>query len=328
MQLMPSNPICAAVVSLLLFLAAGKPASPQSAFEWPDAQKNGIVLVNTNQYIPTYIRNHPDWFTDGEPVLDLSVAIRPDGDQAEWDRNQIRDLLRSKGMAAGTYTSGTTVVPLAEIKLWPYDKAPIEWMPKAFKDAGSWPNEPDRKVIDVTDAQTRRALQEAIRRIWEKSPAPLRFVDNAASHSSTGGTQPWQAYCDNMREIRLLGERMGSRLVFNVALNLAMLSDVEASQLIEAVGRNNGILLEDPWSDATRKSPGLTSKAKARYRQLLDRQITIIMAPVSTPVDALLDWVATWRQPSDRLYLGWSFWKQPWDGKRPWQGTTPENPQH
>lgn len=304
------------LVPLLVSSTAGK-----DAFEWPDPQQSGIVLVNVNHDIANYVRNHSDWFQSGELVLDLSVPNQPDLNAAERERAGIQQLLGAKGMTAGTYTSGTTVEPLASIKLWPYDRVPIEWMPKGFAAADSWPGDPERKIVDVTDRRTRRALQDGIRRLWQQCDAPIRFVDNAASHGSTGGKQPWEAYCANIHEIRLLGESLGSRMVFNVSVHMAMLSDVEAAQLIRAVGPGYGILLEDPWGEATRKSPELTRKAQARYRQFMEAGTAIVMLPVNIPVEALLDWVGTWRKPSDRLYAGWPFWKQPWDGRRPWEGT-------
>lgn len=295
------------------------------AFVWPDPQKNGIVLVNSNQNIAHYVVKHPDWFPPGELVLDLSLGRQPDPAAADRERAGILRLLLSRGMNVGTYVSGTTVAPKANIGYWPYDKVPVEWMPAGFAPAGIWPGEPERKIIDVTDERTRGALHDGIRRLWQQYEAPIRFVDNAASHRSTGGKQPWPAQCANIREIRLLGESLGCRVVFNVAVHVALLSDAEASQLIDAVGSGNGILLEDPWGIATRNNPELTREARARYRQLLSRRISVIMLPVKISPDTLIHWVDTWRRPSDPLYLGWPFWKQPWAGKRPWEGTTVES---
>jgi len=308
--------------ALLIPAAAGSARSASNAFVWPDPQTNGIVLVNANQNIASYVRRHPDWFSQGELVLDLSISNRPDDPAAaERERSGIQQLLTSRGMTVGTYISGTTVAPRADIRYLPYDKVPAEWMPEGFAAAGSWPGEPQRKIIDVTDARTRRALHDGIRRLWRQSDACLRFVDNAASHSSTGGKQPWAAQCANIREIRRLGESLGCRLVFNVSVQPALLSDSGAGQLAKAIGRGNGILLEDPWGEATRKSPALTRQAQAFYRRLLDQGIAVIMLPVKISTGTLLGWVGTWRLPTDRLYLGWSFWKQPWDGKRPWERT-------
>jgi hypothetical protein len=298
--------VCYAAALLLILDAAEPP------YQWPDPRKNGIVLVNANQDIVTYLSNHPSWFQSGETVLDISVPNRPDRDASEQERIQVVNALHDKGLTAGTYTSGTTVEPLAAIKLWPYDKVPIEWMPPDFGQAGSWPNESARRIIDLTDVRTRHALQDGMRRIWQGSSAPIRFVDNAASHSSTGGTQPWAAYCANIAEIRQVGESLGCRLVFNVSVHLAFLSDAEATQLVRAVGKDNGILLEQPWGDATRKSPELTRKAQARYRQLLDAGMVIVVLPVDLPVDILMSWLKTWRHAGDRLYLGWPFFKEPW----------------
>ena len=295
------------VAALALILDAAEPR-----YTWPNPRTNAIVLVNANQDIRNYLGNHADWFQSGETVLDLSVPKRLDGDAAERERVEIVTALQAKGMTAGTYTSGTTVEPLAAIKLWPFDMAPVEWMPHDFAQAGCWPNEPARRIIDVTNARTRHALQDGIRRIWKGSPAPIRFVDNAASHSSTGGTQPWAAYCANIAEIRQLGESLGCRLVFNISVHLALLSDPEAPQLVRAVGKDNGILLEVPWGEATRKGAELTRKAKARYRELLDAGLVIVVLPVTSPVDTLMNWLETWRKPDDRLYLGWPFFEKPW----------------
>ena len=299
----------------LCFLSAILAAAAQSADMpgWPDPQRNPIVLVNANHDIAAYLRNHPDWFSSGELVLDLAVPRQSDDSAARRESAQIRESLQSKGLAAGTYTSGTTVEPLARIQQWPYDKVPTEWMLHGFAIAGSWPGDSDRKIIDVSDLPTRRALQAGIRRLWQQCDAPIRFVDNAASHSSTGGHQPWQDYCANIREIRLIAESLGCRAVFNVSVHPALLSDTEAKQLIAAVGRGNGILLEDPWSEATRKSPELTHEAQSRYRQLLGQGIAVIVLSTNVPTADLFAWVNSWRQPSDRIYLGWPFFRKPWE---------------
>ena len=305
--------------------AEAAPSSASGRFRWPDQEKNGLILVNTNQYIATYLRNHPDWFTEGELILDFSVA-RGSGDvAAEGEYRAIRELLESKGLTVGTYTSGTTVRPAEELKSLPYETVPIEWMPTTFASIGAWPGQPRRKIIDVTDVPTRRALQNGIRRLWERYPAPMRFVDNAGAHSSVGGKQNWQATCANIYEIRRLGESLGCHLVFNVAVHVGSLSDDEAGQLIRAVGEN-GILVEVPWAPGVRASQALTAKAEARYRQLLDSGMTVIILFFEVPSDALLDWVATGRRPADHLYVGWPFWKKPWDGKKPWEGTNREFP--
>ena len=295
-------------------------AASAATYTWPDPQQNGLVLVNANQDMAVYLRNHPDWFRAGELVLDLSVRNQNDAAAAARERDDIVAQLAGKGLTAGTYTSGTTVEPLAAIQLWPFDKAPVEWMPPHFASTGSWPGDAARKMVDVRDHRARRALQEGMRRLWRQTGAPIRFVDNAAAHSSTGGTLPWQAYCDNMREIRLMAESMGSRVAFNVAMHPAMLSDADMAQLIAAVGAGNGILMEDPWGAATRESADLSARAQTRYRQLLNAGIAIVALTGNVPPAALLAWVASWRRRNDRLYIGWPFFKDP--GKRPWEETT------
>ena len=166
-------------------------------------------------------------------------------------------------------------------------------------------------LVDVTDSDTRHAFQAGIKRLWEKYPAPVRFVDNAAIHHSTGKGQPWASYCANIEEIRKLGESMGSLQIFNISVHVGEMSDEETRLLTKAVG-SGGILLEMPWHQNIRNSPAATERAKLRYRQLLDSGIGIILAPPGAePPQELVNWVRTWRQSTDHLYFGGAFYKAP-----------------
>ena len=222
-----------------------------------------------------------------------------------------RQLLESYGLTVGTYVSGTSVVPDAKEMQWPWPRVPIEWMPSNARYNGTWPNTPYRKLIDVTDRDTRRALQAGIRRLWEQHPARVRFVDNAAAHHAVGGPQPWASYCENMEEIRKMGESMGSLQIFNIAVRVDDLSDEETRQLIQAVG-SGGIALEMPWPKNFKDNPAKAERAVRRYRQLLDTGMGIILVPAgAAPPQELVDWVRTWRKPTDHLYLHGSFFKAP-----------------
>ncbi len=282
-----------------------------AAFDWPSFDSHPVVLVNTNQAVAIYVRDHPAWFEEGEVVLDFAVPNQIDSKSAEQDYDSIRQFLVSRRMIVGTYISGTTVEPLESIAHWPYDRVPLDWMPGSFASAGTWPGDPRLKIVDLASADSRHALQQGVLRLWREHPAPLRFVDNAAAHRSAGGKQPWQLYCANMRELREIGEALGSRVVFNVALHPGTLSDAEAEQLINALGAGNGILLEDPWGVNVRNNPQSTQDAERRYRQLLDNGLVVIMLPLNLSPGELLGWVQTWRKPGDHLYLGWPFWKDP-----------------
>jgi len=323
-------------------------SSPPS-FEWPDPATNGTVLVNVTQDVVGYLRNHPDYFSNGELVLSFSVPIGPDpaapqrrerqlrrplgsgglsdreavpsfsvpigADRAvpEQQYQQLRELLESKGLIVGTYISGTTTKQEAEETRWPYDAVPSERLSTSRRIVGFWPNDPHREIIDVADADTRHALQAEIR--WQAHPAPVRFVDNAAAHSSAGGTQSWDAQCVHIREIREIADSLGCRVVFNIALHVGFLSDREAALLIQAVGPN-GICLEDPWTPWVRRNEMESKKAEARYRQLLDAGMAVIMLPLNVPEDELERWVNSWNQPAYHLYFGGAFFKRPTHGIR------------
>jgi hypothetical protein len=291
-----------------LFLAATS-APDTDLLQWPDSNQYWGALVNVNDYIAS---RPADWFTHDKLVTDLTILkVKPQNlTEAETRYTQVRGLLQSRGMYVGTYISGTTVSPQSTRNTYPPNAVSTEQMPPDARYAGSWPNDPERKFIDVTDANTRRAFHANIEKLWTALPAPLRFVDNAAFHPAVGGKQPWAAFCQNIAEIRALAESTGSRAVFNISLHVGMLSDQDARELMNAVGQN-GIALEMPWSPVIQSNREATAKAQARYRQLLDSGMAIILIPVNIDQEALARWVRTWKKPGDRIYMGHIFWKPP-----------------
>lgn len=298
-----------------LLILAGTSASiadsaPVSSYHWHDSSQFSRVIVNATQGIETRPRQ---WFAQDKLITDYTITnadvIGPD--KAKQEYAATIKLLRSYGLAVGTYISGTTVIPQAKENHWPWSAVPREWMPATAKYAGTWPGEDDRLFLDVSDPDTRHVFQAGIKRLWDQSPAPVRFVDNAAIHRSTGKGQPWASYCANIEELRKLGESMGSRQIFNISVHVGEMSDEETLLLMKAVG-SGGILLEMPWHANIQKSPAATERARQRYRQLLNSGMGIILAPPGTgPPVELVDWVRTWRLPTDHLYLAGVFYKEP-----------------
>jgi len=300
----------AAAVFALLVAAGAADSSRPAVFQWPDSSHYNRVIVNAQQGIESYPR---EWFAQDSLVTDFTIADadKKSGDSAAQQYTAIRDLLNSYGLAVGTYVSGTTVEPEAMEAKWPWAVGPLEWVPATSQYVGTIPGEPNRKIIDVSDPGTRRAFQAGIRKLWEQTPAPVRFIDNAAVHQSAGRGQPWESYCQNIREIREMGDAMGSVQIFNVSGHVGELSDQEADQLIQAVG-HGGILLEMPWHENIRKDAAATERARLRYRQLLDSGMAIILAePGAQPSKNLVKWVNSWRKPTDRLYFAGAFWQAP-----------------
>ena len=294
----------------LLALVRADDAKRAAQFQWPESSHYNRVIVNAQQGVASYAK---EWFSQDFLVTDLTVADATKLDRAEAKQQYqtLRDLLTSYGVTVGTYISGTTVEPLANETKYPLAIVPLESMAKTSVYAGSLPDESYRRVIDVSDPDTRHSFQVAMKTLWEANPAPVRFIDNAAVHASTGKGQPWISYCRNMKEIRELGEAMGSVQIFNIAVHVGELSDEEVAQMMEAIGRG-GILLEMPWHVEIRRNPAATERARKRYRQLLDSGMAIIMAePGPEPSPSLVKWVNTWRKPTDHLYFGGAFWKQP-----------------
>ncbi len=267
-------------------------------------------MVNVNQYI----ENRPkEWFAQDKVITDLTILdVKPEKLAAAIEQyKRLRRDLASRGLYVGTYVSGRTVGPAMEQTGYPPGSVSIEQMPANARYVGSWPGQPDRKIIDVKDPDTRHAFQAGIRQMWESVPAPIRFIDNAAIHPAVVRGEPWKAYCENMQEIREIAESQGSRAIFNIAMHVGLMSDEDARELIAAVGPDNGIALEMPWHPSIQKSPEATAKAQARYRQLLDSGLVVIMIPVDTPAGTLADWIRNWKKPTDHLYISGIFWKPP-----------------
>jgi hypothetical protein len=284
-------------------------ASRESSFQWPDTTSYARVLVNVNEYIES---RPPAWFRQDKLITDFAVSdSNPQDHAAAVQRYQkIRRMLESEGISVGTYISGRSVMPKSAQTRYPASTMVAEDMPATSRFWGTWPGQPNRRIIDVSDPTTRHNLQAGIKRLWEQNPAPVRFVDNAAVHRSAGRDQAWPDYCANIREIRQLGESMGSKVIFNISAHVGMLSDEDARELIDAVG-DGGIALEMPWHPNIQKSPAETRKAELRYRQLLDSGMAIVMIPVKMDVEALAAWVRTWKKPADHLYISGVFWKPP-----------------
>jgi len=304
------RPTIPASLFLVLLTALAAWPSQSASFQWPDSSHYWRVLVNVNQYI----ESRPEsWFVHDKIVTDLQVLdVTPANySHAVAQYQRVRALLDARGMYVGTYISGRTVGPASDQKVYPPGSVSLEQMPPTARYIGSWPSQPDRKIIDVTDAETRRAFHAGMKQLWEDVPAPIRFVDNAAIHPAVQKTQPWEAYCENMAEIRHLSESMGSRVIFNIAMHVGLMSDEDARELIDAVGPNNGIALEMPWHPNIQKGKDATAKAVARYRQLLDSGLVVIMIPVDESPQMLADWVRTWRKPDDHIYISGIFWKEP-----------------
>lgn len=305
-RLPKSVAICAGI--LLLVVSVARPAQ-HGAFQWPDSSHYWRILVNVNQYIES---RPPSWFAQDKVVTDLDVInVSPTSREAAEHYAKIRKLLESRHIAVGTYISGTTVEPEAMQTTYPLVAVPIEQMPANAKYVGSWPGHAERRIIDVTDPETRHAFQAGIAQLWQQSPAPIRFVDNAAIHPAVERKQPWSAYCENIEEIRKIAESQNSRVIFNIAMHVGLMSDDETRRLIDAVGPDNGIALEMPWHPSIQKSPEATAKAVDRYRQLLDSGLVVIMLPVNIDANVLADWIRTWRKPSDHLFISAIFWKPP-----------------
>jgi hypothetical protein len=201
-----------------------------TSYRWHDSSQYSRVIVNATQGVETRPRQ---WFAQDKLITDYAItnadAIGRDKAAQEYEATYRR--LESYGLAAGTYISGTAVLPEARETHWPWSAVPLEWMPAPSRYNGSWPAMDYRKIIDVTDPATRHSFQQGIKRLWEQTPAPVRFIDNAGIHRSAGKGQPWSSYCANIEEIRKVGESMGSLQIFNIPVHVGEMSDEDTRLL-------------------------------------------------------------------------------------------------
>ncbi|HVY67794.1 MAG TPA: fibronectin type III domain-containing protein [Patescibacteria group bacterium] len=299
-------------------------ASP-FVFSWPASNNYDGDFTNATQYIGSYITNHPSWFAHVPLVTDFSVLVSNGTStisttSAESTYQSTRSaIINAQGsggqpVLVGTYISGTTVQQVGEDPNWPYARVPLEWMPGDAAYIGTWPGDPGREVVDVTSTATVQALQTNIKTLWAQHPSSLYMVDNAASNSVQGGTQPWAAQCANIQQLRQIANSQGSAVVFNVAAPPGLVSPSDYAQLMAAVGEGNAIMLEDPWDNAVRASSTLTQLAANTYRQLSDYGISVVMIPgINGQADGetLSQWVQSWRQPADAMYISGAFYLAP-----------------
>jgi hypothetical protein len=279
------------------------------AYRWHNSARYSRVIVNATQGI----ENRPrEWFAQDQLVTDFAITNADSVGVVEAQKRYwaVRQQLESYGLVVGTYISGMSVRPKAEEQSWPPSMVAIERMPSTARYSGNWPGAPHRMLVDPSDPGTRHNLQNEILKLWKEVPAPVHFVDNVAIHRSCGAGAAWSAYCANIKEIRKMGESLGSVQVFNLAVHVGFMSDTETQQLIDAVG-SHGICLEMPWHRKFRQNAELTEKARLRYRQLLDSGMGIIMMPLDGDPQQLANWVWTWRKPSDHLYISGVFTKAP-----------------
>jgi hypothetical protein len=294
-------------------------AYPQSLLPWPNADTYWGVLVNVNQYITYYLQNDPTYFTNVKLATDLEVVQVNYNSSTSVAAAQnayatAYSTMTAKGIMTGNYISGTNVMPMADESQYPYSIISEEEMPAGPQYCGVWPGETFRQFVCNTDEATLAAFHVNIAKQWQQFPAPIHFVDNAASEEGGDGGQTWASQCQNMKELNQIAQSLGSRAIFNISMLPGAVSDSDMSLLIDAL-QGGGVSVEQPWEDVVRNNASLTANAVKQYRQLLDAGIAVIMIETNGSGQAtpqqLKSWVLTWRKPGDPLYLSQIFWQQP-----------------
>jgi hypothetical protein len=286
---------------------------------WPNADIYWGALVNVQQYITSYLTNHPDYFAYVKLATDVeyqgaNYSSSSSVSTAEKSFKAAYDAMTAKGIMTGNYISGTTVAPVAYENELPYAMVRTNNMPSTAKYCGAWPGESFRQFVCNSDAPTITAFHNNILNQWKRFPAPIHFIDNAASYEGGDGKQPWAGQCHNMAVINQIAQSIDSRAIFNIAMVPGQLSDADMDLLISSIP-GAGVSFEQPWQEEVSRSVSLTEKAVQQYRQLLDARIAVVMIQTNGPGQAtseqLKSWVLTWRKPGDHLYLSQIFWQEP-----------------
>jgi hypothetical protein len=297
---------------------------------WPDASHYWGVMINATDAINWHITNHPTSFTEDKLVTDMNVLgvdyTSPTAiPTASATYNQARAVLTAHGISLGTYISGTNVEPQANQDRYPYSMVRKEDMPSTAKYIGTFGSQTWRQLIDPADSVTTTAFHNQIRAQWVlQTGIQWHFIDNAGSLQGGTGYGSWTNQTNNMRAINTLAQSMGARAVFNISMVVGAITPSDLSLLISAIP-GGGICLESPWPSSMSTNAIATANAKAQYRQLLDSNIAVIMigASTTTPTQAtslaLRTWVATWRKPTDHLYMAKTFFIAPDPAVYDWQ---------
>ena len=292
------------------------------SWSWPQSNIYDGAFVNVQQYVATYITNHPTWFSHVDITSDLSMQLTNGSTTistttAESLYLQVKSALEgaqgSGGnlIPVGMYVSGRSVQTIADEPWWPYHRVPREWMPSSSVYTGNLLGDPTEFIIDVTNTSTVQSLQAGIKTLWSMHPSTLYMLDNAAENSSQGATTSWPFQCANIAGIREMANASGSATVFNIATAPGLMSASDTDMLVQAIGKGNALMLENPWDDTVQASSTLTQVAINTYQKLLDGGIAVFMLPVSVDAETLAQWVRTWRKPADNIYISEAFYHEP-----------------
>jgi len=323
------------IADLLEKLAGQRPA----LLPWPSPAAR--IIVNGYPYLESRPRG---WFpSDPAEVWVVDFATQyPRGGNPEPARLQVeatRESLRRRGWTIGRYISSTNIVAAADLWQYPPNAVTKEDFAAggpAPPSIGTWPGQPWRTILDVTDEATARRQAQLIGASMEGFR--LALLDNCPPHRSTfSGAQDWTKVCRFLRLVADALEQRGTRGFFNLAVHVGTLTPDERAALIAGV-RNHAIVLEVPFHENVRASPTETAKATAAYRAILDAGIPVVMltprrkvpGPSGTQIDEtdaalhlrvrqLHEWVQSWRRPTDRVYVVWSFLQPPPE----WMRTSP-----
>lgn len=291
-------------------------ASPAFAwvFPWPDPRQHPRVILTADQKLGDFLDSNPEWFVNDFLVAGLTINTTVYGESEDMIENRriLHDKLQYHNIAVGSAVSGTTVQPELTLTQYPDNAVSLEDMSVYTRYLGQWTRDPKQQVVDISDLPSRRELQNGIRDLWQNTLEIVRFVDNAAVHPGVAHMQPWASYCENMKDIREFAHNNRETIVFNVFMRSWELTDTETLQLISAVGYGNAISLPLPWSKSIKNNKNANGWAIFRYQQMLNNGIVLIFIPSNdAPEKDLYEWLATWRRPSDHVYLALPYWKEP-----------------
>lgn len=300
------------VVLAIIFFSTS--AASTGVFQWPDPHLHSRIILTGDQTLMEAMVQYPNYFNRDVLIAGFNIKDVPYG-ESDGAKNKfitIRQRLLSKGITFGTYVSGTTVIHELSLRHFPADAVSIEDLSVKTRYKGTWIRDPGQAVIDLSDKQSRMDLEHEIRILWLHAFVPVHFVDNAAVHPRVAPMQHWEDYCTHMRQLRIISESLKANIIFSIFMRSWELNDQETKQLIDAMGKENAIALPLPWSKSIKDDPNANGWAIARYRQLLDAGIVLIMIPSDdAPIRALMKWVSTWRRPTDKIYYSTSYWGEP-----------------
>jgi hypothetical protein len=269
----------------------------------PNSDEILRCIVNLNGHAIDY---DPERWATVPLITDFTVHLDTTIDEREVFAEVSRIAEETNpDLLLGRYISGSRVESGGEVDRYPPAAVNAEDIPADWIRAGT-----NRVDISIPDAADRFA--ELIIAQFRAAPKPVLFLDNIVHPTSLRGWFPWADTCRLIQKVREGVNAAGGRVIANIAMVASALPDADVALIADAA---DGLALEMPLHPNARISLEKLKRHIKVYRQWLDAGKTIVFIPRAETEEIedesrfLASFAMAIREPGDRLFVAWSFWK-------------------